>query len=84
MTNKNKDFLLSEIINQMKQKEVEKREKQRLDRIEFANQQEKERQRNTNLQTIINAKIEGMREARIPEKFVKDVERQLRPSAVLF
>lgn len=61
----------------MKQKEIEKRERQRLERIEFASEQEKEKERAKNIQTIIRAKIDGMREARIPEKFVKGCERQL-------
>ncbi|XP_037049885.1 cilia- and flagella-associated protein 45-like [Bradysia coprophila] len=66
-----------EITNQMKQKQIEKKEKQRRERIEFINEQEKERERVKNIQTIIKAKINGMREAKIPEKFVKGCERQL-------
>lgn len=61
----------------MKQKQIEKQEKQRLERIEFMNEQEKERERVKNIQTIIKAKIDGMRNAKIPEKFVKGCERQL-------
>lgn len=68
----------------MKQKEIQKHEKQRLERIEFMNEKEKEKERVKNIQTIINAKIEGMRDAKIPEKFVKGCERQLRPATLLF
>lgn len=64
----------------MKQKEIQKRERQRLERIEFANEQEKEKERVKNIQTIIKAKIDGMRVAKIPEKFVKGCERQLQPT----
>lgn len=64
----------------MKQKEIQKREKQRLERIEFMNEQEKERERVKNIQTIIKAKINGMRDAKIPEKFIKGCERQLQPT----
>ena len=64
----------------MKEREFERREKQRLDRLEFAEQQDKEKERSKNIQTVIDAKIREMRMAKIPEKFVKEVERQLRPS----
>lgn len=65
----------------MKQKEIEKREKQRLERVQFANEQSKEKERIKNIQTIIRAKIDGMREAKIPEKFVKGCERQLQSTS---
>ncbi len=65
----------------MEQKEAQKRERQRLERIEFVSEQEKEKERVKNIQTIIKAKIHGMREAKIPEKFVKGCERQLQPTA---
>ncbi|KAJ6634751.1 Cilia- and flagella-associated protein 45, partial [Pseudolycoriella hygida] len=71
----------AEIINQMKQKEFQKREKQRLERIEFMNEQEKEKERIKNIQMIIKSKIDGMRDAKIPEKFVRGCERQLQTTS---
>lgn len=64
----------------MKQKELQKREMQRLERIEFENDRDKEKERVKNIQTIIKTKIDGMRDAKIPEKFVKGCERQLQPT----
>lgn len=59
---------------------MQKREKQRLERIEYMNEQEKEKERVKNIQAIIKAKIDGMRVAKIPEKFIKGCERQLQPT----
>lgn len=61
----------------MKQKEIQKREKQLLERNEFESELEKEKERVKNIEAIIKAKIDGMRAAKIPEKFVKGCERQL-------
>lgn len=61
----------------MVEKEIARREERQANLKEFRTQQEIEKQRSINIQSIINRKIEEMRRAKIPEKFVKDVERQL-------
>lgn len=61
----------------MVEKELARREERQANLKEFRTQQEIEKQRTINIQSIINRKINEMRRANIPEKFVKDVERQL-------
>lgn len=61
----------------MNEKEIARREGRQASLQEFRTQQEIEEQRAKNIQSIINRKISEMRRARIPAKFVKDVERQL-------
>lgn len=48
-----------------------------------AKTQESEQQRKRDIQAIIDAKIESMRRARVPDKIIKDIERQLHGSEKL-
>lgn len=48
-----------------------------VDRTAFKAEQEKELQRTNNIKAVINSKIAAMRRAKIPEKLINDVERQL-------
>lgn len=70
-------FLILEIINQINQKEVARRSTKDFNRIEYNAARQKEEERSKNIKSIINRKINAMRQANIPEKFIKDVERQL-------
>ncbi|XP_035779334.1 cilia- and flagella-associated protein 45-like isoform X2 [Anopheles albimanus] len=66
-----------EIIQQMNLKDQERREKERIARNEQAALLESERKRDKNIKTIIANKIKMMKESQVPERFIKDVERQL-------
>ncbi|XP_067646590.1 cilia- and flagella-associated protein 45 [Eurosta solidaginis] len=65
------------IIKQMNDKEFERRRLLDLDRAQALDWREGERQRDRNIQTVINAKLAAMRDACLPERYVKEVEMQL-------
>lgn len=48
-----------------------------------AKNRESEEQRKRDIQAIIDAKIDSMRRARVPDKIIKDVQRQLQGSQKL-
>lgn len=54
-----------------------RREQEKLDLQHHAEQQERERERQKNIQSVISSKISTMRRANIPDRFIKDVERNL-------
>lgn len=56
---------------------MKRREMKRRARNEHFAEIEKDRLRSKNLKNVIKTKIQEMREAKVPEKFIKDVERQL-------
>ncbi|XP_053669728.1 cilia- and flagella-associated protein 45 [Anopheles nili] len=66
-----------EIIQQMNLKEQERREKERIARLEQQNLKEEAKKRDKNIKIIIANKIKLMKESHVPERFIKDVERQL-------
>lgn len=56
---------------------MSRRDVKDVDRSAFMADQEKELQRTSNIKAVINNKIAAMRRAKIPEKLINDVERQL-------
>uniref|UniRef100_A0A182NR23 Cilia- and flagella-associated protein 45 n=1 Tax=Anopheles dirus TaxID=7168 RepID=A0A182NR23_9DIPT len=66
-----------EIIQQMNLKDQERREKERIARNEQQALFEAAKKRDKNIKTIISNKIKMMKESQVPERFIKDVERQL-------
>uniref|UniRef100_A0A1B0FB63 Cilia- and flagella-associated protein 45 n=1 Tax=Glossina morsitans morsitans TaxID=37546 RepID=A0A1B0FB63_GLOMM len=66
-----------DIIRQMGDKEMERRRLLDLERSEASDWRERERQRDANIKAVINAKLAAMRDACLPEKYIKDVEMQL-------
>ncbi|XP_055596911.1 cilia- and flagella-associated protein 45 [Uranotaenia lowii] len=66
-----------EIINQINQKEEERRDKERCAKKEHTSTQDESRKREMNIKSIISNKIKLMQENGVPERFIKDVERQL-------
>lgn len=75
-----RDRYRNEIINQMNEREMVRRENGRKAKNEFNANQEAERNRQKNVQSAILNKIQDMRNNKVPEKFIKDVERQLKLS----
>lgn len=67
-----------EIFRQVNEKERERGEMQRRAKNEYLAWQEKEKLREKNIQSVIQMKLEAMRNAHMPEKFIKDVEKQLK------
>uniref|UniRef100_A0A1B0GD06 Cilia- and flagella-associated protein 45 n=1 Tax=Glossina morsitans morsitans TaxID=37546 RepID=A0A1B0GD06_GLOMM len=67
----------TDIIRQMGDKEMERRRLLDLERNEASAWRERERQRDANIKAVINAKLAAMRDACLPEKYIKDVEMQL-------
>uniref|UniRef100_A0A1A9VP92 Cilia- and flagella-associated protein 45 n=1 Tax=Glossina austeni TaxID=7395 RepID=A0A1A9VP92_GLOAU len=66
-----------DIIRQMSDKEMERRRLLDMERSEASDWRERERQRDANIKAVINAKLAAMRDACLPEKYIKDVEMQL-------
>ncbi|XP_011189016.2 cilia- and flagella-associated protein 45 [Zeugodacus cucurbitae] len=65
------------IIKQMNDKELERRRLLELDRAQALDWREGERQRDRNIRAVIDAKLAAMRDACLPEKYIKEVEMQL-------
>ncbi|XP_055903008.1 cilia- and flagella-associated protein 45-like [Eupeodes corollae] len=74
---KNKDRYRDEIIRQMNDKENERRKKYERDQSEAVEWMEQEKQRERNVRSVIQAKLASMRDANLPDKYIKDVERQM-------
>ncbi|XP_055627080.1 cilia- and flagella-associated protein 45 isoform X2 [Toxorhynchites rutilus septentrionalis] len=66
-----------EIIRQINQKEQERREKERCLKKEHSMMQDLTKKREMNIKSTIANKIKIMKESKVPERFIKDVERQL-------
>lgn len=81
----NLNFLYSftDIMEQIKEKELLRRENKTVELKDCAKYLEKEEQRKRDIKAIIDAKIDSMRRARVPDKIIKDVERQLMGSEKL-
>lgn len=67
-----------DIIQQMNDNELNRRRALELERAEVFAARERERQRELDINAIIAAKVDAMREACLPEKYIKDVEKQLK------
>ncbi|XP_029728994.2 cilia- and flagella-associated protein 45 [Aedes albopictus] len=66
-----------EIIQQINLKEQERRELERCSKKEHAAMQEATKKRELAIKSTISNKIKMMKESRVPDRFIKDVERQL-------
>lgn len=66
-----------DIVQQMGDNEMKRRSLQELERSQASAWRDSERQREANIRAVINAKLNAMREACLPEKYIKDVEKQL-------
>lgn len=66
-----------DIIQQMGDNEMKRRSLQELEKAQALAWRESERQRDANIRAVITAKLNAMREACLPDKYIKDVEKQL-------
>lgn len=66
-----------EIIQQINQKEQERRELERCSKKEHAAMHESMKKRELAIKSTISNKIKMMKESKVPDRFIKDVERQL-------
>lgn len=67
-------------MQQIKDKEMARREREKLEREQHAQHLAEERERERNIQAVISSKISSMRQANIPDRFIKDVQRNLEAS----
>ncbi|XP_073843548.1 cilia- and flagella-associated protein 45 [Musca autumnalis] len=72
-----RDMYRLDIIRQMGDNEMQRRHLKELEKAQADAWRESERQRDANIRAVIKAKISAMREACLPEKYIKDVEKQL-------
>lgn len=75
---KNPIISFLEIINQIDEKVIKKKEQKALATAQEAIDKQKEEIRRKNIEKLLVAKVNSMRHSNIPEKFVKDVERQIK------
>lgn len=68
---------LPDIISQIEQKRLNKQENQIQTKNENTTQQAQEMLRQKNIRCVIAVKVNAMRAAKIPERVVRDVERQI-------
>uniref|UniRef100_A0A336MQV7 Cilia- and flagella-associated protein 45 n=1 Tax=Culicoides sonorensis TaxID=179676 RepID=A0A336MQV7_CULSO len=73
-----KQLYREEIKNQMTERERKKKEEEAAAKKAFLDALEAEKNRERLVKNIIGLKIKQMKETRIPERFVKDVEKQLK------
>ncbi|XP_037821738.1 cilia- and flagella-associated protein 45 [Lucilia sericata] len=66
-----------DIIQQIGDNEMKRRSLQELEKNQASAWRESERQRDANIRAVITAKLNAMREACLPDKYIKDVEKQL-------
>ncbi|KAM7356116.1 cilia- and flagella-associated protein 45 [Cochliomyia hominivorax] len=66
-----------DILQQMGDNEMKRRSLQELEKGQAMAWRESERQRDANIRAVITAKLNAMREACLPDKYIKDVEKQL-------
>lgn len=64
-------------MRQIKDKEMDRRSHKANELELHAKHTEMEAKRSQDIQTVIRAKIDSMRRANIPARFIKDVERSL-------
>lgn len=67
-----------EIMKQVKQRQHERQEIEIQLRKEFLARKAKEIERENNIRAVIQSKLNTMREANLPEKYIKEVEKQLK------
>uniref|UniRef100_A0A1I8N8R4 Cilia- and flagella-associated protein 45 n=1 Tax=Musca domestica TaxID=7370 RepID=A0A1I8N8R4_MUSDO len=72
-----RDMYRQDIIRQMGDNEMQRRRLKELEKAQADAWRESERQRDANIRAVINVKLSAMREACLPEKYIKDVEKQL-------
>lgn len=68
---------IADIVAQIEQRIQRDRTTKVNSRLEFNERQNLEEKRQQNIRSVIASKINEMRDARIPESIVRDVERQL-------
>ncbi|XP_053686426.1 cilia- and flagella-associated protein 45 [Sabethes cyaneus] len=68
----------TDIIWQINQKEIEYRELERASKKDHASMQENLKKREMLIKTTIANKIKVMKQSRVPDRFIKDLERQLK------
>lgn len=66
-----------DIVRQMGDNEMQRRRLKELEKSQAEAWRESERLRDANIRAVINAKLAAMRDACLPEKYIKDVEKQL-------
>ena len=66
-----------DIVQQMGDNEMKRRSLQELEKSQASDWRESERKRDANIRAVITAKVNAMRDACLPEKYIKDVEKQL-------
>lgn len=66
-----------DIVQQMGDNEIKRRNLQELEKSQASEWRESERKRDANIRAVITAKVNAMRDACLPEKYIKDVEKQL-------
>lgn len=67
----------ADVMQQIKDKEMERRRQEQLALQQHAQQLEADRERDRNIQTVISAKIGSLRRNNIPDRVIKEVERNL-------
>lgn len=68
---------ISEIIRQIQQKVETNQTRKIQSQKEYADQKKREEARQENIRKVIGAKVAEMRQSKIPEHIIRDVERQL-------
>lgn len=78
------NILFTEIMNQISQKEMARRQKEMADRKEFMEIQQKEQERIENIRSIIDNKMSTLRQSNIPDSLIKDMECKLQTEPKFF
>lgn len=77
-----REKLQNDIINQMKQKEIEKVKEREQARIEYIRELEKEKERIAKIESVINTKLLEMQEAKMPLEDIQDIQRKIKTKLI--
>lgn len=77
-----REKLQNDIMNQIKQKEMEKLKEKEQARIEYIRSQEKEKERIANIESVINIKLVEMQEAKMPVEDIQEIHRKIKSKLI--
>lgn len=77
-----REKLQNDIINQIKQKEIEKLKGREQAQIEYVRDVEKEKERIANIESVIHTKLMEMQEAKIPIEDIQDIQRKIQSKLI--
>ncbi|XP_037052361.1 calponin homology domain-containing protein DDB_G0272472-like [Bradysia coprophila] len=77
-----KEQLQNEIINQIKEKERKKQMEEERAKVDYIKEQERQKEQLTSIQSVLNAKLAEMEEAKMPLEDIREIKRKIKSKLV--